>query len=622
MDSKLAPSNNFSSNENDAYKDILCVDSDLSINKISSKITLSSDKADVEKNKNIQDSESKDNKICIRKTSHHIPNHNLRKDNIHLFNSNKFNNNSIYAKRNSHEVFVNENIHLKSNNSTISYYNNACNLNNRNQNIMLSSNKVENKANNSNQYYTQYLQKLAPNQDENDFYSNNKDKSVNNYNTNNNNYINKFEINNKLHYNSNIINNYNNHSMRSNYNHKSSGSNFETQKEKELKDAQRKRTSEYYLKFLEKTAKSPFFEATYDYFKKLNNPTNTSNTNNTDIKKLSLSNNATSSNLKQNINNSIPHHQNNNSLIVDIISNNSKDQNYQNNRELIRKQSDILERENLNKNNNNINKNNNNINSNSTNNQSSRNLKNPLYNNYYEAKLNKLQLQYKMMNESTSTNNTAFTSHQAYSPKTNNTRQMMLNVYNNYLIAKYPNLAELLNKYSTPFIPINVVPNSKYYIIKSFNIENIHKAIKYNTWSTTYSGNSSFNKAYIEAKNRGAEVYLFFSINSTFSFQGLARLSSKLQEKSYSFWKGSEKYKKFDGSFNLEWLIIKDVPSTTLDRVVIDNVPFSKLRNCMEVKENYALSVIKYIEGFYYCSSLVLNDFMRLDMQEKEECRT
>ncbi len=222
-----------------------------------------------------------------------------------------------------------------------------------------------------------------------------------------------------------------------------------------------------------------------------------------------------------------------------------------------------------------------------------------------------------MLNESFSTNNTFYT---LTSHKGNLNRQMLRSIYDTYLETKYPDIFKLQTIYSTPYSILDIKKNSTFFIIKSFNIDNIHKAIKYGVWSTTYSGNILFDKAYSNAQLKGGEVYLFFSTNSTFAFQGIARLKSKFhQNKTYNFWKGSDKYKFFNGSFSIDWVIIKDVPNASLDRIQINNIPFSKLRNGVEISEKEALLAVHIYQKFYYCSSLVLSDFMRLDIEEKHQ---
>lgn len=221
-----------------------------------------------------------------------------------------------------------------------------------------------------------------------------------------------------------------------------------------------------------------------------------------------------------------------------------------------------------------------------------------------------------LLNESLSTTHSTLTT-AIHSPKNSLSKQTSKNANEEYLELSYPEIYFLQQKYSKPNTRIEVKRNSIYFIIKSFNIENIHKAIKYGVWSTTYSANLVFDKAYNLAHNRNADVYLFFSTNSTFAFQGIARLKSRFQTKTYSFWKGSEKYKSFNGSFNLDWIIIKDIPYSTLDIIQANNIPFSKLRNGVEVNERDSMGAVSIFSSFYYYSSIVLSEFMGLDIEEK-----
>lgn len=188
-----------------------------------------------------------------------------------------------------------------------------------------------------------------------------------------------------------------------------------------------------------------------------------------------------------------------------------------------------------------------------------------------------------------------------------------------YISKKYPLLQNIYSPKSSISLIDKIPKNSLFLIIKSFNIENIHKAIKYKVWSSTYTGNSLLNDYFHKTKARNANVYMFFSTNSTYSFQGIAKLSSSLQKQSYKFWKGNEKYNNFVGSFKLEWEIIKDVPNSSLDVVLCEGYPFSKIRNGIEVSSEAAYQAISVIENFFYCSSLILDDFERFDFEEENE---
>ena len=56
--------------------------------------------------------------------------------------------------------------------------------------------------------------------------------------------------------------------------------------------------------------------------------------------------------------------------------------------------------------------------------------------------------------------------------------------------------------------------DAKFFIIKSFSEDNIHKSIKYNVWASTPHGNKKLDAAYHEAKKIkcSCPVFLFFSV--------------------------------------------------------------------------------------------------------------
>lgn len=61
--------------------------------------------------------------------------------------------------------------------------------------------------------------------------------------------------------------------------------------------------------------------------------------------------------------------------------------------------------------------------------------------------------------------------------------------------------------------------NAKFYVIKSFNEDDIHKSIKYNVWTSTRYGNKKLNAAFCDAEANASEtsmkcpVFLFFSVS-------------------------------------------------------------------------------------------------------------
>lgn len=85
---------------------------------------------------------------------------------------------------------------------------------------------------------------------------------------------------------------------------------------------------------------------------------------------------------------------------------------------------------------------------------------------------------------------------------------------------KLPHLRDVNQK-----LNLDEFKNAKFYIIKSFNEENIFKAIKYNVWCSTIAINNLLNQEFLEANNM-YPIVLFFSGNKTGYFQGIAKMTS------------------------------------------------------------------------------------------------
>jgi hypothetical protein len=58
--------------------------------------------------------------------------------------------------------------------------------------------------------------------------------------------------------------------------------------------------------------------------------------------------------------------------------------------------------------------------------------------------------------------------------------------------------------------------DAKFFIIKSYSEDNVHKSIKYGVWASTPNGNRKLDTAYHEAKDKQdpCPVFLLFSVNT------------------------------------------------------------------------------------------------------------
>lgn len=70
---------------------------------------------------------------------------------------------------------------------------------------------------------------------------------------------------------------------------------------------------------------------------------------------------------------------------------------------------------------------------------------------------------------------------------------------------------------SEPYNRLDFVTNyrdAKFFIIKSYGEDNVHKSIKYGIWASTPNGNKKLNTAYHEAKEKSwtCPIFLLFSV--------------------------------------------------------------------------------------------------------------
>jgi hypothetical protein len=59
----------------------------------------------------------------------------------------------------------------------------------------------------------------------------------------------------------------------------------------------------------------------------------------------------------------------------------------------------------------------------------------------------------------------------------------------------------------------NAPTQARYFVIKSYTEDDVHKSLKYEIWSSTEPGNKRLDKAFKECGGRGP-IYLFFSVNA------------------------------------------------------------------------------------------------------------
>ncbi|CAI9285436.1 unnamed protein product [Lactuca saligna] len=161
--------------------------------------------------------------------------------------------------------------------------------------------------------------------------------------------------------------------------------------------------------------------------------------------------------------------------------------------------------------------------------------------------------------------------------------------------------------------------NAKFFVIKSFSEDNVHKSIKYSVWASTPLGNRKLDAAYQEAKESEADcpVFLFFSVNASGQFCGVAEMVGPVDfVNDAEYWQQD----RWSGQFRVKWHIIKDVPNSRFRHILLennDNKPVTHSRDSQEVKLEVGIAMLKIFKD-HDAETSILDDFGFYDEREKD----
>ncbi|XP_062008877.1 YTH domain-containing protein ECT4 isoform X2 [Rosa rugosa] len=152
--------------------------------------------------------------------------------------------------------------------------------------------------------------------------------------------------------------------------------------------------------------------------------------------------------------------------------------------------------------------------------------------------------------------------------------------------------------------------DAKFFIIKSYSEDNVHKSIKYGVWASTPNGNRKLDAAYHEAteKHDSCPIFLLFSVNASAQFCGVAEMVGPVDfDKSVDYWQQD----KWSGQFPVKWHVIKDVPNSQFRHIVLennDNKPVTNSRDTQEVKLEQGIEMLIIFKN-YETDMSILDDF-------------
>ena len=196
-------------------------------------------------------------------------------------------------------------------------------------------------------------------------------------------------------------------------------------------------------------------------------------------------------------------------------------------------------------------------------------------------------------------------------------QQQMLYRTEMYICSRYRNLIDINTKNKAIYEKVD--SNSKFFVIKSFSEEDVHKSIKYGVWSSSKNGNLTLSNAFLLTKEKNSNVYLFFSCNGSGRYVGVARMKTPCDEnRTFEFWTQDGKW---PGLFDVEWLFIKDVPFKEFKEIIItmkdgEIKPISNARDTQEIPFEQAKIMLEKIAN-YQNSNTILEHFEFYDMRQE-----
>ena len=196
-------------------------------------------------------------------------------------------------------------------------------------------------------------------------------------------------------------------------------------------------------------------------------------------------------------------------------------------------------------------------------------------------------------------------------------QQQMIYRAEMYISSMYKHLLDINTRNAS--LPKTLDSNSKFFVIKSFSEEDVHKSMKYGVWSSSKNGNLTLNNAFNITKEKNGNVYLFFSCNGSGRYVGVARMKTSCDEnRTFEFWTQDGKW---TGLFDVEWLFIKDVPFKEFKEIIItmkdgEIKPISNARDTQEIPFEQAKIMLQKISN-YQNSNTILEHFEFYDMRQE-----
>ncbi|XP_030947346.1 YTH domain-containing protein 1 isoform X1 [Quercus lobata] len=161
--------------------------------------------------------------------------------------------------------------------------------------------------------------------------------------------------------------------------------------------------------------------------------------------------------------------------------------------------------------------------------------------------------------------------------------------------------------------------NTRYFIIKSLNHDNIQRSIEKGIWATQVMNEPILEEAFLNS----GKVILIFSVNMSGFFQGYAQMMSSVGWRRDNVWnQGSGKSNPWGRSFKVKWLQLNDLPfqkTLHLRNPLNDYKPVKISRDCQELSPDIGEALCELLDGKSDVDDS-LSSFYRDDIPSKRPC--
>ncbi|GEQ67374.1 hypothetical protein JCM33374_g1038 [Metschnikowia sp. JCM 33374] len=141
-----------------------------------------------------------------------------------------------------------------------------------------------------------------------------------------------------------------------------------------------------------------------------------------------------------------------------------------------------------------------------------------------------------------------------------------------------------------------VCASARFFVIKSYSSLDVQASMRNGIWASTELGNKRLDKAFRETTGG---IYLFFSVNSSAKFCGVARMQDAIDFTSASdIWVESSRWK---GIFPVEWLIVKEIPNRLLRHLRVcsnENKPVANSRDTQELPFDIGIAMMGIFDTY------------------------